>query len=99
MCSEGASAGSWAQLGFPLRRRACWHLLRCVWSTTYCFRRLEDEVDAAGAPARTSPEDMAQLRSSLAIGADRFGWKNQLRTIGYWSSSAGNHWICFDFLH
>ncbi|CAN0140383.1 unnamed protein product, partial [Ectocarpus fasciculatus] len=71
MCSEGASAGSWAQLGFPLRRRACWHLLRCVWSTTYCFRRLEDEVDAAGAPARTSPEDMAQLRSSLAIGADR----------------------------
>ncbi|CAM9619353.1 unnamed protein product [Ectocarpus sp. 13 AM-2016] len=71
MCSEGASAGGWTQLGLPLRRRACWHLLRCVWSTTYRFRKLEDEVDAAAAPARTPPEDMARLRSSLALRADR----------------------------
>ncbi|CAN0555613.1 unnamed protein product, partial [Ectocarpus sp. 12 AP-2014] len=71
MCSEGASAGGWAQLGLPLRRRACWHLLRCVWSTTYRFTKLEDEVDAADAPARTPPEDMARLRSSLALRTDR----------------------------
>ncbi|CAN0438649.1 unnamed protein product, partial [Ectocarpus sp. 12 AP-2014] len=71
MCSEGASAGGWAQLGLPLRRRACWHLLRCAWSTTYRFRKLEDEVDAADAPARTPPADMARLRSCLALRTDR----------------------------
>lgn len=53
------------------RRRACWHLLRCVWSVTRRFRSVEDALESMD--TARSPVETRALKALFEVTSDRHG--------------------------
>lgn len=48
------------------RRRACWHLLRCVWSTASRFRVAEDAANATASRQESGKNGSSEGRLGAA---------------------------------